>query len=404
MKHLSVCLLSIVIFVGACAQTKDTNQIPSSESSSTNETQNPDSFEPLNYEVVEAYPNLTFDQPLHYTTADDAINRIFVVERTGKIKVFENDREATEAKIFVDLTTKIDSSGQEKGLLGLAFHPEFAENSYFYVNYTTEENTVISRFTTDLATLSEVDLASEEILLEFPQPYPNHNGGHLAFGPDGYLYIATGDGGSSGDPQNNAQDLTKIYGKLLRIDVNTASGDEKYSIPEDNPYSGNTNGYAEEVFAYGLRNPWKFSFDEKRDLLFAADVGQNTMEEINLIEKGSNYGWNIMEGTLEYKAHDGVDAAALKKPIWEYDHSLGQSITGGYTYYGEDNPSLNGVYIYGDFISGKIWGLWLDEDEQVENVELQDTDLMISSFGVDEQGELVIVDFNGKLYKLNEQE
>lgn len=404
MKHLSVCLLSIVIFVGACAQTKDTNQIPSSESSSTNETQNPDSFEPLNYEVVEAYPNLTFDQPLHYTTADEAINRIFVVERTGKIKVFENDREATEAKIFVDLTTKIDSSGQEKGLLGLAFHPEFAENGYFYVNYTTEENTVISRFTTDLATLSEVDLASEEILLEFPQPYPNHNGGHLAFGPDGYLYIATGDGGSSGDPQNNAQDLTKIYGKLLRIDVNTASGDENYSIPEDNPYSGNTNGYAEEVFAYGLRNPWKFSFDEKRDLLFAADVGQNTMEEINLIEKGSNYGWNIMEGTLEYKAHDVVDAAALKKPIWEYDHSLGQSITGGYTYYGEENPSLNGVYIYGDFISGKIWGLWLDEDKQVENVELQDTDLMISSFGVDEQGELVIVDFNGKLYKLNEQE
>ena len=404
MKHLSVCLLSIVIFVGACAQTKDTNQNPTSEDSSTNETQNPDSFEPLNYELVEAYPNLIFDQPLHYTTGNDATNRIFVVERTGKIKVFENDREATEDKVFVDLTTKIDSSGQEKGLLGLAFHPEFSENGYFYVNYTTAENTVISRFTTDLATLSEVNLASEEILLEFPQPYPNHNGGHLAFGPDGYLYIATGDGGSSGDPQNNAQDLTKIYGKLLRIDVNTASGDENYSIPEDNPYSGNTNGYAEEVFAYGLRNPWKFSFDEKRDLLFAADVGQNAMEEINLIGKGSNYGWNIMEGTLEYKANDGVDAAALKKPIWEYDHSLGQSITGGYTYYGEENPSLNGVYIYGDFISGKIWGLWLDEDEQVENVELQDTDLMISSFGVDEQGELVIVDFNGKLYKLNEQE
>lgn len=418
MKHLSVCLLSIVIFVGACAQTKDTNQIPSSESnsvvesftesksesSSTKENQNSNSFEFLNYEVVEAYPNLTFDQPLHYTIANDATNRIFVVERTGKIKVFENDREATEAKIFVDLTTKIDSSGQEKGLLGSAFHPRFAENGYFYVNYTTEENTVISRFTTDLATLSEVDLASEEILLEFPQPYPNHNGGHLAFGPDGYLYIATGDGGSSGDPQNNAQDLTKIYGKLLRIDVNTASGDENYSIPEDNPYSGNTNGYAEEVFAYGLRNPWKFSFDEKRDLLFAADVGQNAIEEINVIEKGSNYGWNIMEGTLEYKANDGVDAAALKEPIWEYDHSLGQSITGGYTYYGEENPSLNGVYIYGDFISGKIWGLWLDEDKQVENVELQDTDLMISSFGVDEQGELVIVDFNGKLYKLNEQE
>ncbi|AEB30280.1 soluble aldose sugar dehydrogenase yliI precursor [Carnobacterium sp. 17-4] len=409
-------MLSIVIFVGACAQTEDTNQIPSSESnsvvesfpesksesSSTNETQNSDSFEPLNYELVEAYPNLTFDQPLHYTTANEATNRIFVVERTGKIKVFENDREATEAKVFVDLTTKIDSSGQEKGLLGLAFHPEFAENGYFYVNYTTEENTMIARFSADPDTLTEGDLASEEILMEFAQPYPNHNGGHLAFGPEGYLYIATGDGGSSGDPQDNAQDLTKIYGKLLRIDVNSANGDKKYSIPEDNPYAGNTANYAEEIYAYGLRNPWKFSFDEERELLWAADVGQNAMEEINIIEKGQNYGWNIMEGTLQYEASDTGNEEELKEPIWEYDHTLGQSITGGYTYYGQENPSLNGIYIYGDFISGKIWGLWLGEGEQVENKELTDTDLMISSFGVDEKGELMIVDFNGKLYKLEE--
>ena len=421
MKHLSVCLLSIVVFVGACTPVEDTNQSSSSEPNSVEEstpttqssssssaesnlTTETESFDPFNYELVEAYPNLTFDQPLHYTTADDATNRVFVVERTGKIKFFENNKETTEAEIFVDLSSKIDSSGQEKGLLGLAFHPEFEENGYFYVNYTTEDNTVISRFTSNPVTLSEVDLASEEILMEFPQPYPNHNGGHLAFGTDGYLYIATGDGGASGDPQDNAQDLTKIYGKLLRIDVDTASGDKNYSIPEDNPYSKNSKDYAEEIFAYGLRNPWKFSFDEQRDILLAADVGQNAMEEINLIEKGGNYGWNIMEGTLEYEGSDEVDKATLEEPIWEYDHSLGQSITGGYTYYGEENPSLNSVYIYGDFISGKIWGLWLGGDGQIENVELLDTDLMISSFGVDENDELIIVDFNGKLYTLNEQD
>ncbi|WP_232219597.1 PQQ-dependent sugar dehydrogenase [Carnobacterium pleistocenium] len=415
MKYLSIYLLSAVVLLGACAPMEDMSQVASSESSSSSsekssesseessQTTETDSFEPLNYELVEAYPDLSFDQPLHYTTADDGTDQVFVVERTGEIKTFENNEEATEAKVVVDLSTKIDFNGQEKGLLGLAFHPEFEENGYFYVNYTTENNTVISRFTTDPATLAEADLASEEILLEFPQPYQNHNGGHLAFGPDGYLYIATGDGGSSGDPQGNAQDLTKIYGKLLRIDVDTADGDKNYGIPEDNPYSGNTTGYVEEIFAYGLRNPWKFSFDENRDLLFAADVGQNAMEEINLIESGGNYGWNIMEGTMKYQASDDIDSAELEEPIWEYDRSLGQSITGGYTYYGEENPSLNGVYIYGDFISGTIWGLWLDENQQAENVELLDTDLMISSFGVDEQGELIIVDFNGKLYKLVEQ-
>lgn len=418
MKYLSVYLLSIVALLGACAPMEDTSQVASSESNSnsnlsekssesseeSSQTTETDSFEPLDYELVEAYPNLSFDQPLHYTTADDGTDQVFVVERTGKIKVFENNEEATEAKVVIDLSTKIDFNGQEKGLLGLAFHPEFEENGYFYVNYTTEENTIISRFTIDPTTLAEADLASEEILLTFPQPYQNHNGGHLAFGPDAYLYIATGDGGSSGDPQGNAQDLTKIYGKLLRIDVNTAEGDKNYGIPEDNPYKDNTTGYVEEIFAYGLRNPWKFSFDEKRDLLLAADVGQNAMEEIDVIEKGGNYGWNIMEGTLEYEASDESDPAELEEPIWEYDRSLGQSITGGYTYYGEENPSLNGVYIYGDFISGTIWGLWLDENQQAENVELLDTDLMISSFGVDEQGELIIVDFNGKLYKLTEQE
>lgn len=282
----------------------------------------------------------------------------------------------------------------------LAFHPNYEENGYFYVNYTKEENTVISRFSVDPNTLTEGDTASEEILMEFTQPYPNHNGGHLAFGPEGYLYIATGDGGSSDDPQGNAQDLTKIYDKLLRIDVNSANRDKKYTIPEDNPYAGNTTDYAEEIYAYGLRNPWKFSFDEERELLWAADVGQNAMEEINLIEKGQNYGRNIKEGTLPYEESNTDNAENLIEPILEYDHTLGQSITGGYTYYGQENPSLNGIYIYGDFISGKIWGLWLGEGEQVDNKELMDTDLMISSFGVDEKGELMIVDFNGKLYKL----
>lgn len=358
------------------------------------------SFTPKEYTLVEAYPALEFEQALLLTSPRDEIDKVYLVEKTGKIKYFNNDSAVENADIFLDLSSKVDSRASEKGLLGLAFHPNYKENGYFYVNYTDRDNTILARYSRMNG--SELgDINSEEILLKIQQPYSNHNGGHLVFGPDGYLYMGTGDGGSGGDPQNNSQNRGNLLGKILRIDLDNSSDDKAYSIPDDNPFKGNTEGYREEIFAYGLRNPWKFSFDSMRDLLIAADVGQDRMEEINIIESGGNYGWNLMEGTLSYK--DTNTSLELIPPIWEYEHPLGKSITGGYAYYGENNPSLFGVYIYGDFISGRIWGLWLDGDNNVENHELLDTDLMISSFGLDGKGEIYVVDFGGKIYTILEQ-
>ncbi|KNZ41311.1 glucose sorbosone dehydrogenase [Acetobacterium bakii] len=359
-------------------------------------------FQPLNYSLVPAYPNLSFEQPLYATGAGDNSNRIFVVERTGKIKVFPDNTAVEAAEVFLDLSDRIDTGGSEKGLLGLAFHPNFVENHYFYVNYTNENSSVIARYSLDPNNEGVADPSSEVVLLSFSQPYPNHNGGQLAFGPDGYLYIATGDGGSAGDPQNNAQNPGVLLGKILRIDVDQPQNDTPYGIPSDNPFYNNSEGYAPEIYALGLRNPWRFSFDPCRELLIAADVGQGKREEIDIIENGGNFGWNLMEGSLDYAPNPDVNKDTLTMPVWEYDRAQGQSITGGYVYYGNENPSLVGTYVYGDFGSGKIWGLWLDQNRSPHNYELLDTDLSISSFGLDDQNELLIVDYQGRLYKLSE--
>lgn len=357
-------------------------------------------FEPKEYEIKDAFPNLKFEQPLLLTNADDGSNIVYVVEKGGKIKSFKSNIETTE--IFLDLSNKVNIDGSEKGLLGLAFHPNYKENGYFFVNYTDKNSTIISRYKRSQYNPNIGDLDSEEIILNFNQPFSNHNGGYLEFGLDGYLYIATGDGGGSGDPQNNSQNLKNYLGKILRIDVDSPSNEKPYTIPKDNPFAGNSEGYMEEIYAYGLRNPWRFSFDVARNLLIAADVGQDKIEEINIIEGGGNYGWNIMEGTEIYGKTKNIPDKLIP-PIWEYNRSGGRSVTGGYTYFGTENPSLLGAYIYGDFISGKVWALWIDEQTNVENYELLDTDLMISSFGIDENSELYIVDFKGKIYRLNEK-
>lgn len=403
MRKYSLAAFCFLFLLTSCTfsdeNSESNSEMESSESESLAKDQASDS---LTYEVGEVYENITFDQPLYFTSAYDDSNKVFIVERTGKIYVMDNQPNVTTKEVFVDLSNKISTNGNEMGLLGLAFHPDFKQNGYYYVNYTTQEETVISRFKADLKSY-ETDLNSETIFMTFPQPYTNHNGGHLAFGLDGYLYIGTGDGGGSGDPQNNAQDLTEIHGKLLRIDVDKKTDESEYSIPEDNPYEGNSENYREEIFAYGFRNPWKFSFDTQKEELWLADVGQNVLEEINLVESGKNYGWRLKEGTKEYIPDNSTNNQTLEDPIWVYDHSQGQSITGGYIYNGSENPSLKGAYIYGDFISGRVWALKKSEDGQIKNKELLDTDLMISSFGLDENGELVIVDFNGKLYKLIEK-
>lgn len=354
-------------------------------------------FSPKSYQVEKVYSNYTFNLPLYTTYFEDVI---FVVQKGGKILWFKSDESMASPEIFIDLGQIISTNANEKGLLGFVLDPNFVENGYFYVNYTDRTGTIISRFSTLNEDRFVGDLTSELILLTYQQPYSNHNGGHLAFGPDGYLYIASGDGGSSGDPNNNAQNLNSLLGKILRIDVNQIN-EATYDIPADNPFINNDNAKP-EIYAYGLRNPWRFSFDALRNLLIAADVGQDAYEEIDLIQTGGNYGWHYYEGTHNYKKTD-LSIDKFISPIWEYAHPNGESITGGFTYTGTFTPSLYGLYIYGDFISGKVWGLWINEDQTVSNYELADTQLKIASFGLAPGNELLIIDYQGGLYRLVEE-
>jgi glucose/arabinose dehydrogenase len=350
-----------------------------------------------------AFPNLTFEQPLDLAWPDDGTNRLFVVEQPGRIWVIENDSATNVRTLFLDITSRVDDAGWEEGLLGLAFHPEYAANGYFYVNYTAAgpDRTVISRFSVSASNPDSADAASEFEILSFRQPYSNHNGGCLKFGPDGYLYIGVGDGGSAGDPQDNGQDRRTLLGSILRIDIDNPSGGKAYGIPRDNPYAGNTEGFAEEIYAWGLRNPWRFSFDPPTGQLWAADVGQNQIEEVDLIVAGGNYGWNIMEGSRCYNAQE-CDTAGLILPIAEYSHNEGKSITGGYVYRGNLVGSLAGIYIYADFLSGRMWGLSY-ESGNASVTRLLDSGLSISSFGTDQNNELYVLAFDGKLYRFKPQ-
>lgn len=350
-------------------------------------------------ELEVAFPNLSFSRPVDFQTPGDGSNRIFVLEQAGVIRVFENRREVSEAPVFLDIRDRVRDSGNEEGLLGLAFHPNYGENGTFFIDYTASNprRTVIARFRVDPSDPLRALKDSEEVVLEVPQPYGNHNAGQIVFGPDGYFYVTLGDGGSGGDPENNGQDATTLLGSILRIDVDAAPDGSTYGIPADNPFAGNTNGRREEIFAYGLRNPWRISFDEESGRLWAADVGQNAYEEVDVIEKGRNYGWNVMEGFHCYKPSSGCDKEGIVEPVAEYDHSQGSSITGGYVYRGENVPQLSGKYVYADYTSGRIWTL--DYDGASADVsELFDTSLNISSFGVDQDDELYLLAFDGKIY------
>ena len=345
--------------------------------------------------ISDAFPNLGFSRPLDLQSPADGSNRIFVAEQGGVIKVFENTASVAETSIFLDISNTVASTG-ELGLLGFTFHPDYATNGFVYVMYTPRESlSVLSRFTVSQTDDNTINAASETVLLEIPQPFTNHNGGQLAFGTDGYLYIASGDGGGAGDPEGNAQNLENLLGKILRIDVDREEDGLQYAIPADNPFA-NSDIARPELFAYGLRNPWRFSIDEPTNTIWAGDVGQGEMEEINRIENGGNYGWNILEGTSCYASTDCEEEGTIA-PFYEYNHDAkDKSVTGGYVYRGTAIPSLTGYYVYGDFVSGRIWTL----DAQGNNQLVVETGLNIASFGTDANNELYVCSFDGRIYQL----
>lgn len=344
-----------------------------------------------------------FKAPTNIANAGDGSNRIFIVEQAGVVKIIKNGSVLTAP--FLDITEKVRSGG-EQGLFVVVFPPGPGPGKdHFYVNYTNRRgvgDTVISRFDVNAGSDS-ADPNSEQQLLTITQPFPNHNGGQMAFGPDRYLYIGTGDGGSGGDPDNNAQNTGSLLGKMLRLDVESSPG-AGYAVPETNPFNG-ISGYRPEIWALGLRNPWRFSFDRQTGDLYIADVGQGGYEEIDLqpaaSKGGENYGWDKMEGRHCYNA-SSCDANGLTLPVAEYKtHADGNcSVTGGFVYRGNEFPALQGVYLYGDYCSGRIWGL-RQTGGVWENKLVLDTDLSISTFGEDEAGNMYVADHSkGDIYKI----
>ncbi len=354
--------------------------------------------------LVNAFPHISFSEPIDLQNAGDGSGRLFVVEQAGVIKVVPNDSAIMSAATFLDIRSRVlHTQGSELGLLGLAFHPSFSDSGTFFVNYTAPNprRTVIARFKVSAANPDSAVPSSELIILEITQPYDNHNAGQLAFGPDGYLYIATGDGGAGGDPLNVAQDRTSLLGKMLRIDISNPYGGKAYGIPPDNPYVGNQNGFREEIYAYGLRNPWRFSFDTTTQRLWCGDVGQSAREEIDIIEKGKNYGWRIMEGSICHIPSSGCDTSGLTLPVWDYGRSVGGSITGGIVYRGSLIPELVGKYVFGDFSSGYLAALTVDGIPS-PFVTTLDTlpQFRLTSFGTDESRELYACLHDGSILRI----
>ncbi|NOY99981.1 MAG: glucose dehydrogenase [Chloroflexi bacterium] len=352
--------------------------------------------DPQGYQWVVVADGL--EQPLDVQHAGDGSGRLFVVEQEGRIRIIQNGRLLETP--FLDVRKRVGSRKAEQGLLGLAFHPRYAENGLFFVNYTDRDgNTVVARFHVS-ADPNQADPASETALLHVEQPYSNHNGGGLVFGPDGYLYIGLGDGGSGGDPHGNGQSLDTMLGKMLRIDVD---GGELYAVPADNPFV--SGGGLPEIWAYGLRNPWRYTFDAATGDLYIGDVGQELWEEIDYLPAGTpggvNFGWNYMEGTHVYAGQPPA-GMALVAPVMEYGHEQGCSVTGGVVYRGADLPEWQGVYLYADFCSRKIWGL-LPVGGVWQARLLFETRFTIAAFGQDERGEVYLADYGGAIYRLDKR-
>lgn len=326
-----------------------------------------------------------------FATQDPLSDKVIVLEQAGRIMAC--DEKTKKSEVVLDLRKKVTSGG-EMGLLGLAYHPKYKENKKFYLYYSTyrpERVNVVSEFV--------AGKEGERLLLSVPQPFSNHDGGCLVFGPDGYLYIGKGDGGAANDPYGNAQNKSSLLGKILRIDIDKTDEKRKlaYGIPSDNPFA--KEGGSPEIFAWGIRNPWRFSFDRETKALWLGDVGQNTWEEIDIVERGKNYGWKIREG--KHCLSGDTCESGFEEPVWEYGREEGVSITGGYVYRGKAIPSLQGAYVYGDYDSGKIWALrWEPKTKKAKNDLLLQSKLAISSFGEDRGGEILVVNHRGTVSRL----
>jgi uncharacterized repeat protein (TIGR03806 family) len=347
-------------------------------------------------EVEEAFPHLKFAFPVDIKTARDGSDRIFVVNQNGYVHVFPNRSDVTSAKIFLDLSEHVGRGFFEEGLLAVTFHPKFKENGELFVYYSVKPlATRLSRLRVSKDDPDRADPASEEILLQVEQPYWNHNSGSIEFGPDGYLYVSFGDGGAAHDPHGNGQNPAAYLGKILRIDVDNRAGNRKvegktYSVPADNPFV-DREGVLPEIWALGFRNPWKMTFDRKTGDLWMADVGQDTWEEVNIVRRGGNYGWNVREGGQPFPSKVTPFSKDLVDPVWAYDHSEGKSITGGSIYRGTALPEIEGWYLCADWLSGNIWGLDWDGERVVQSPRIVAERFSVTAFGEDQNGEILFL-------------
>lgn len=346
--------------------------------------------------LKKTFTNLRIRRPVTIANAGDGSDRLFFCEQQGVILVIPNDPEVEEAQVFLDIEdgVRFNPNQNEEGLLGLAFHPNYKENGHFFVYYTIDKGLVshVSRFTVSKDDPSKADPASEVVLMRIEQPFWNHNGGSIEFGPDGYLYIGLGDGGKANDPFDHGQNLGTLLGSVLRIDVDKQEGDKKYGIPADNPFV-NVEGARPEIYAYGIRNIWRLTFDRKTGALWAGDVGQNLWEEIDIIVKGGNYGWNRREGMHPFGPQGEPASDKYIEPIHEYHHNVGKSITSGYVYRGKQVPELQGKFLFADYVSGKVWALDYDHEagqvRQNYRIEAPENPPVVC-FGETEDGEVLM--------------
>ena len=348
-----------------------------------------------------AFPKLRFNRPVHLTHVGD--DRVFVVEQNGVVYVFQNDAETSTAKVFLDISDRISRKGNEEGLIGFAFHPDFKSNGQFFVHYSSsvkDMHGIVARYRVRKDDPNVGDPDSEEVILEQKQPFRNHNGGTIAFGPqDGLLYISFGDGGKANDPLGSGQDLSTLLGAILRIDVDNNDPGLEYAIPKDNHFAS-VEGARGEIFACGLRNVWRFSFDRKTGEIWAGDVGQDRFDEIDLVRNGGNYGWNRWEAETSFRKKVEMATEPHDKPIASYGRKWGLSVTGGNVYRGKKFPELEGAYFYGDYLSGNMWQIRKGENGEYENELVRRTGQSIAAFGEDADGEVYLLSFDGKIYRV----